>query len=134
MKTRDYSNLYETERVHDAVKLNNTYIKDYSMEHICKVLWHQTDDDRVQRIAHLVFGDVRIPIEVLDVRYEIEKLVDEADENGWLPRKGIRLGQLTISTREVNKDCLQDHIASITIKDRTALIDLEELLKAIRYT
>ena len=132
MPVRDYS-LRETELVNDAIKLTCTVIKDYSMNTICYVIWNQSDYDKRNRVIHIIIDRQRAILPVLDVRYEIEKLIDEKQDNE-LPRKKIHIRDLTIDTTDVNQACLQDHMASITIKDRTAIIDLEELLKAIRYT
>ena len=132
MPVRDYS-LRETELVQDAIKLTCTVIKDYSMNTICHIIWSQSDHDKKNRVIHIIIDGQRAILPVLDVRYEIEKLIDEKQDNE-LPRKKIHIRDLTIDTTDVNQACLQDHIASITIKGRTAIIDLEELLKAIRYT
>ena len=132
MPVRDYS-LRETELVQDAIKLTCTVIKDYSMNTICHIIWNQSDHDKKNRVIHIIIDGQRAILPVLDVRYEIEKLIDGKQDNE-LPRKKIHIRDLTIDTTDVNQACLQDHIASITIKGRTAIIDLEELLKAIRYT
>ena len=132
MPVRDYS-LRETELVNDAIKLTCTVIKDYSMNTICYVIWNQSDYDKRNRVIHIIIDGQRAILPVLDVRYEIEKLIDEKQDD-MLARKKIHIRDLLIDTTEVNQTCLQDHMASITIKGRTAIIDLEELLKAIRYT
>lgn len=132
MPVRDYS-LRETELVNDAIKLTCTVVKDYSMNTICHIIWNQSDHDKKNRVIHIIIDGQRAILPVLDVRYEIEKLIDEKQDNE-LPRKKIHIRDLTIDTTDVNQACLQDHMASITIKGRTAIIDLEELLKAIRYT
>ncbi len=132
MAVRDYT-LRETELVQDAIKLTCTVIKDYSMDTICHVIWNQSDYDKRNRVIHIIIDGQRAILPVLDVRYEIEKLIDEKQDD-MLARKKIHIRDLLIDTTEVNEVSLQDHMASITIKDRTAIIDLEELLKAIRYT
>lgn len=132
MAVRDYT-LRETELVQDAIKLTCTVIKDYSMDTICHVIWNQSDYDKRNRVIHIIIDGQRAILPVLDVRYEIEKLIDEKQDD-MLVRKKIHIRDLLIDTTEVNEVSLQDHMASITIKDRTAIIDLEELLKAIRYT
>lgn len=132
MAVRDYS-LRETELVQDAIKLTCTVVKDYSMNTICHIIWNQSDHDKKNRVIHIIIDGQRAILPVLDVRYEIEKLIDEKQDNE-LPRKKIHIRDLIIDTTDINQACLQDHMASITIKDRTAIIDLEELLKAIRYT
>jgi len=132
MAVRDYS-LRETELIQDAVKLNSTPIKDYSMSTICWVIWNQSDYDKRNRVVHLAFDNRKATVSVLDLRFEIESLIDSKLDD-LMPLKQITLGNVTIDTTESNKACLQDHMASITIRDKTAIIDLEELLKAIRYT
>ena len=132
MAIRDYS-LRETELVDDAIKLDSTVVKDYSMANICRIVWNQSDHDKKHRVIHFIFDDQRAILPVLDVRFEIEKLIDNKQDD-ILPRKQIKIRDMLIDTTNVNEACLQDHIASITIKGRAAIIDLEELLKAIRYT
>jgi hypothetical protein len=132
MAVRDYS-LRETELLQDAVKLSATPIKDYSMSTICWAIWNQSDYDKRNRMIHLAFDNKRATVSAVDLRYEIERLIDDKVDD-LMPLRQITLGDVGIDTSESNKACLQDHMASITIKGKTAIIDLEELLKAIRYT
>lgn len=136
-KERDYSNLRETERLYDAVERMSTEVKDYSMEHLVETVWRASDQEISRRLVRIGFDDKYFSVNVLSLLKAINGLVEQADENGWLPRGECKVGgeggDLVISTKIVNSEALKDHVAEVSFKGMTALIDLEELLKATRY-
>lgn len=136
-KERDYSNLRESERVWEAVKMQKTEVKDYSLKHLCSTLWHLTDEQMRHRLVHVVIGDERFVGVSTQLCDAINDLVSKSNDDGWLPRTELRIigdqGKLLVSTVDVNRECLRDHVARVTIGEKTAIIDLEELLKATRY-
>lgn len=138
-KTRDYSNLRETERVYEAVKRQGTHVKDYSQQNIVEVHWKTNSSLSSNRLVVIRIGATETLVSSLALMATVNAIVDEADENDALPRLYAPLPrhfgkpELVISTKEVNYESLRDHVAEIRIKDATALIDLEELLKATRY-
>ncbi len=134
--TRDYRNLRETEHVFDAAKLTSVVFKDYSMEHICRAGWgHQL---RSQRLVQLDIGGEKCILPAPLLWGVINDLIDEADDDGWITRCYIGVpcvkGKLTISSMGLNQECLRDSIVQLRIGEHGAIVDLEELLRATRYT
>lgn len=136
-RERDYSNLKETEKVYDAVERMTTEVKDYSMRYMVETVWRMNDYEIAKRLVRVCFDDIPWIGNVQDLLWAINGLVGDADEDGWLPRNTVDItgesGLLTISTEGVNKECLRDHVAFVTHSNKTAILDLEELLKATRY-
>lgn len=132
-KTRDYSNLRETERVWEAVKINSTHIKDYSLKHIVSVAWQFDETSTRKRLVIIKIGDQKGLYNTLELNDTVLGLANRDDDNGWLPRDRVMVENLAIDTTSVNFECLRDHMAEVTIGKNTAILDLEELLKAIRY-
>jgi hypothetical protein len=136
-KQRDYSNLKESERVFDAVKLNSTHFKDYSLTHLCSTAWRMSDPEMLKRLVRIRIGDREWIGHSPTLANEINELADNSNEDNWFPQAVITLtgekGKLTIDTQAVSDECLQDHMAHVTIDGDTAIVDLEELLKATRY-
>lgn len=137
---RDYSNLKETAHVYDAVKRQSTQVKDYSLRHIVTVIWRANPIFIRRRLVIVRIGVEETVISGLDIFTAVNEMVDEADEDGVLPPGYMELEspfnhpKLLIDTRGVNFEALRDHVAEVTIGNTTALIDLEEFLKAVRYS
>ena len=136
-KDRDYSNLKETERVWEAVKVQKTEFKDYSLKHMCTTMWRLGTQQIRGRLVHINIGREKFIGKGTILCDMINEMVEQSDENEWLPRALYTLrgheGVLLIDTREVNEECLKDHVAKVTVGKNTAIIDLEELMKATRY-
>lgn len=136
-KERDYSNLKETERVWDAVKMHGTEVKDYALEHSVSTMWNLNEEQMLNRLVHIFIGRDRWVGRSTDLWKAINEMVADADDNGVLPRGVCRIpgktGLLTINSLAVNQECLRDHVAEVSINGNKAIIDLEELMKATRY-
>lgn len=140
LKERDYSNMKETERVQDAIKINSTNVKDYSLKHIINVGWQLSDLERNNHLVRIQIGDQTFMGNTNNISRGVHALVERQDEHSWLPRDlitvksfGDKTPALLIDTRDVNKECLRDHVAGVTIGSCESVVDLEELLKATRY-
>lgn len=131
-KVRDYSNLKETERLYDAVKRTNTFVKDYSLQHIIIVSWEPSNEYRRTRIVEVSIGDKTWRGKGGDLLKVVNEMLEISGTDDF-PRAHFKLRNMEIDTRGVNKECLVDHIARITVDKNTAVVDLEELLKATRY-
>lgn len=136
-KQRDYSNLKETERIWDAVKMNGTNIKDYSLTHLCAVQWRTNDSDIRDRNVRIWIGDKVWIGNAPMLTNAINDIVDQADADGWLPHVHVGMpgeqNRLIIDTNVANDECRKDHVAHVEVAKNVAIIDLEELLKATRY-
>ena len=137
---RDYSNMRETERIRDAIKKNITEIKDYSLKCLVKVGWKMSNYEQENHLSRILFNDQTYIGESTEISKGVMTLVSKQDENDWIPRGIVRIPsfmnrtpEMVINTMVVNKECLRDHVGSITIGKCTSVIDLEELLKATRY-
>ena len=139
-KERQDYRLKDTERVRDAVKRTNTQVKDYSLKNLVDVEWKINKVFSTRHLLKLQIGDKGFIGMGTNISKAVHDIVAGQDENDWLPRQRVGVPsfqgvtpQLVISTLEVNRECLRDHVARVTIGGCTSLIDLEELLKAIRY-
>lgn len=135
---RDYSNLQETERVRYAVKRAGTNVKDYSMKYIVEVIYNASEDLKQRGIAVIKVGPMSSTVSALQLIGTVNEWVDDEDENGVIPRRFKQLdtygnAPVSISSKQVNYESLRDHLAELTVADITVLVDLEELLKALRY-
>lgn len=139
MKRRiDYS-LKDTEKLYDAVRETNTFVKDYSMTHLVQVLWEQSGVNKRSRRVQIVFGGKvweNRPTLITDV---VETLIGNQQEDDVLFEQSHELEDrfdrepLIISSEGVNHEGLVDHVVRLSVGDRHVLVDLEELLKATRY-
>lgn len=139
-KEREDYRLKDTEKVRDAVKRTNTQVKDYSLHNLVTVEWKINDTFSNRHLLKLEIGDKSFIGMGTNISKAVHDIVAEQNENDWLPRKRVGVPsfqgitpQLVISTLDVNSECLRDHVARVTIMGCTSLIDLEELLKAVRY-
>lgn len=136
---RDYRNLRETERIWEAVNVFSTNVKDYSLRHLARVAWRISDYHIRKRLVRIDLDAETGLFSALLVKEAVETYTAEDDKNGWIPRKKLIVyghdttKPMIISTNNVNFECLRDHVAEVTIGENTAIIDLEELLKATRY-
>ena len=140
LKERTDYYLRETEKVRHAAKKANTVVKDYSLEQLVEVYWDKSQLYKQQHLVDIVIGGQVATVFNRDIGDAVQIFVDQEDEYGWFPRDcvevrhhDVKASPLIIDTRQVNQECLRDHIAAVTIKGRTALIDVDELLKATRY-
>ena len=140
LKQRDYSNMRETERVQEAVKLNSTEVKDYSLQNVITVTWKFTDYATENHLVQIRIGNKKFLGQGDAVSRAVHSLVERQDEDDWLPRDVAYVtsfngytAPLIIDTTGVNKESLRDHVARVTIEECSSIIDLEELLKATRY-
>lgn len=133
-KKRDYTNLKETAKVYEAVDNTITHVKDYSMKHVITVTWKPHS-----RLVTLTIGDQSWSGMGKHLLEMVNSLVEDTDDDDhmWVAKlwvEDFNTGrELEISTAGVNKECLRDHVATVTIGKNEAIIDLEELLKATRY-
>lgn len=137
-KERDYSNLKETERLYDAIKRTNTLVKDYSMKHLVSVLWEDARKNRRTRLVEIKIGKQVWIGYGADILRAVNDMLEEGGTAFPRCQKIIKsqenLGKdMIIDTLFVSQECLQDHVAEVTIGDMTATIDMEELIKATRY-
>jgi hypothetical protein len=138
LKQRDYSNMKETERIWEAVDLNSTHVKDYSMKNVVRVSWQTGDYFTANHLAKIESGKHQFVGNVQDISRGVHELVTRQDKDDWLPKgkveiKGWGTKPLIFDTGRVNNECLRDHVAEVTIGGCISYIDLEELLKATRY-
>ena len=140
LKQRDYTNMRETERIQEAIKLTCTQVKDYTFKHIISVSWKINPTYISNHLVKIKFGGERFIGIGVDISRAVHKIVEGQDENDWLPRMSARVDSfdsstkpITFDTLVVNDECLRDHVARVTIGECSSLIDLEELLKATRY-
>lgn len=139
MKQRKDYSLKDTEKLYDAVRKTNTHVKDYSMAHVVQVLWEPTNLSRRTRTVIIRIGDEEWrnrPNLITDV---VEEMIGNQQEDDvlfaskhWLEDYFGRK-EMVIRSDSVNKEARVDHVAEFTIGKNTAIIDLEELLKATRY-
>lgn len=141
LKERKDFYLKETEKVRDAVKKQNTQVKDYSLENLVEVYWDIDDTYIGNHLCQLKIDGQKTVVRARQIGDAVQMLVEEEDEYSVFPRRKYLIEsfahqsrRLEISTAEMNQEGLRDHIAAVTIGDRTALIDLDELLKAVRYS
>lgn len=138
-KTREDYRLKETEKLYDAVKRTNTHVKDYSMQHLITVVWEPHNQYQRTRIVELSVGGERWRGHGKEILDPVNRLIkDDKDDPSLLVAKlwieswpGGK--EMLIDTTGVNQECLRDHVAKLTIGKNTAIVDLEELLKATRY-
>jgi hypothetical protein len=139
-KDREDYRLKDTEKVRDAVKRNNTQVKDYSLKYLISVEWKINKVYTDRHLIKLSIGNAEFMGMGTNVSRAIQDIVAGQNEYDWLPRERVAVPSfqgvtppLIIYTTDVNKECLRDHVARFTIGKCTSLIDVEEMLKAIRY-
>jgi hypothetical protein len=138
MKERTDFALKDTEKIYDAIRRNNTHVKDYSLTHTVKVTWRASKFNIKKRFLTIHIGDEEWRGSVLDLAEVIDMMVEGEDKYGKLPYvenkvPGFKTESLTISTIQMNNEARRDHVACIFAGDNRVLVDLEELLKATRY-
>jgi hypothetical protein len=135
-KARDYRNLKETEHAFEASKQTSGVFKDYSLAYIGRVNWGQQLTAR--RLVRLSLDSQWCLVAAPELWHVINNLMDETDEDGWIPRAHLDVrcvdGRLSLDSTSVNQECLRDTVVWLRIGDYRALVDLEELLRATRYT
>lgn len=140
MKKRTDYRLKDTEKLWDAVKKTNTQVKDYSLKHLVTVLWEPPSKTfKRTRLVQISIGDQTWFGRGAQISDRVNQLLEDNDERDhmWASKVWIKDyytdKELIINTSGMNKEGLIDHIAEVSIGKNTAIIDLEELLKATRY-
>lgn len=139
MKRRIDFSLKDTEKLYDAVRETNTFVKDYSMAHLVQVLWEQTSLSKRKRIVEIRIGDAVWANRANLITDFVEELIGNQQEDDVLFSSKRHIEdyygrkELVVTTESMNREARVDHVAEFSIGKNKAIIDLEELLKATRY-